>query len=127
MTDYIARDKDRVFVFGATSMFEYRIEVDDDDNELLDLYKIWQAGYLSEKNKDDIRASLKASAGKASKGSSDGSDYIIRRGDRVFVVGDIGMFEYRWNVIISPLMLAWVVNTSLYFAISFVTCGFIVA
>lgn len=99
MTDYMFRADDRAFVFGGTSIFQYELEVDDNDNELLDVTKVWHGSYLSEKNKDVFRESLKNSTGKVSKGKTTGNDYMILRGDRIFVFGDVGMFEYRWNMV----------------------------
>ncbi len=103
MTDYIPNVGDRLFVFGSTSMFQYRVLRDNDDNDLLDLYKVWQANHLSEINKDNFRASMRkrneAPPNRPIPNTPiDGSDFTIVNGDRVFIFGDNKMFEYRWNV-----------------------------
>ncbi len=103
MTDYIPNSGDRLFVFGSTSMFQYRVLVDDDNNDLLDLYKVWQANHLSEINKDNFRASMRARnerAGARPNPSTpiDGRDFVILKDDRVFIFGFNKMFEYRWNI-----------------------------
>jgi len=96
MTDYIPNVGDRLFVFGATSMFQYRILTDDDNNDLLDLYK-------TESHKDKFRASMRIRnerAGARPNPSTpiDGQDYTIVVGDRVFIFGFNKMYEYRWNI-----------------------------
>lgn len=58
MTDHIVEKGDRVFVFGETSMFEYRWDVAN-ENELLDLFKVWQSHNLSEDTKDALRKTMK--------------------------------------------------------------------
>ncbi len=103
MTDYIPNVGDRIFVFGSTSMFQYRVLRDGGDNDLLDLYKVWQAGHLSEKAKDNFRASMRARNELPPNRPNpqtpiDGRDFTIVNGDRVFIFGDNKMFEYRWNI-----------------------------
>lgn len=58
MTDYIVKQGDRVFVFGSTSMYEYRWEIAN-GNEMLDLFKVWQSDNLSEDIKDKLRQSMR--------------------------------------------------------------------
>jgi len=58
MTDYIVKEGDKVYVFGSTSMFEYRW-TNVDGNELLDLFKVWQADFITEDTKDKLRESTK--------------------------------------------------------------------
>ncbi len=58
MTEHIVKEGDRVYVFGNTSMYEYRW-IDVDGNELLDLYKVWQADFLAEDIKDKLREDTK--------------------------------------------------------------------
>lgn len=58
MTDYIIKQGDRVFVFGSTSMYEYRWEIAN-GNEMLDLFKVWQSDNLSEDIKDKLRQSMR--------------------------------------------------------------------
>lgn len=58
MTDYIVKQGDRVFVFGSTSMYEYRWEMAN-GNEMLDLFKVWQSDNLSEDIKDKLRQSMR--------------------------------------------------------------------
>lgn len=103
MTDYIPNVGDRIFVFGSTSMFQYKVLTDDDNNDLLDLHKVWQAGHLSEKAKDNFRASMRIRnerAGARPNPSTpiDGRDFTIVEGDRVFIFGFNKMYEYRWNI-----------------------------
>ena len=103
MTDYIPNVGDRLFVFGSTSMFQYKVLTDDDNNDLLDLHKVWQAGHVSETNKDNLRSSMRKRNEKAGNRPNpstpiDGVDYTIVKGDRVFVFGFNKMYEYRWNI-----------------------------
>jgi len=58
MTDHIVKQGDRVFVFGQTSMFEYRFDIVN-GNELLDLFKVWQANNISEDTKDSLRKNMR--------------------------------------------------------------------
>ena len=103
MTDYIPNVGDRIFVFGSTSMFQYRVLTDDDNNDLLDLYKVWQARHVGEKNKDDFRSSMRIRnerAGARPNPSTpiDGRDFTIVAGDRIFIFGFNKMYEYRWTI-----------------------------
>lgn len=103
MTDYIPNAGDRIFVFGSTSMFQYRVLTDNDNNDLLDLHKVWQARHVSEKNKDDLRASMRKrnerAGGRPNPSTPlDGRDYMIVKGDRVLIFGFNKMYEYRWNI-----------------------------
>ncbi len=103
MTDYIPNAGDRLFVFGSTSMFQYRVLRDSDDNDLLDLYKVWQANHLSETNKDNFRSSMRTRNELPPNRPNpqtpiDGRDFTILKNDRVFIFGDNKMFEYRWNI-----------------------------
>ncbi len=58
MTDHIVKDGDKVYVFGLTSMYEYKWN-NVDGNELLDLHKVWQADFISEEIKDKLREATK--------------------------------------------------------------------
>jgi len=58
MTDHIVKQGDRVFVFGQTSMFEYRFDIVN-GNELLDLFKVWQSNNIAESTKDALRKSMR--------------------------------------------------------------------
>ena len=58
MTDHIVKDGDKVYVFGATSMYEYRWN-DVNGVELLDLWKVWQSSFVSEDIKDKLREDTK--------------------------------------------------------------------
>ena len=58
MTDHIVKKGDRVFVFGQTSMFEYRFDIAN-GNEMLDLFKVWQSNNISESTKDALRKSMR--------------------------------------------------------------------
>ena len=103
MTDYIPNVGDRLFVFGSTSMFQYRVLRDDNDDDLLDLHKVWQASQVSETSKDNFRVSMRARNERAGNRSSpntpiDGRNFTIVNGDRVFIFSDDKMFEYRWNI-----------------------------
>lgn len=106
MTDYIPNVGDRLFVFGSTSMFQYRILKDNDGNDLLDLYKVWQARHITETNKDNFRVSMRARNELPPNRPNpntpiSGRDFTIVNGDRVFIFSDNKMYEYRWNVTIS--------------------------
>ncbi len=58
MTDYIVKEGDKVYVFGSTSMYEYRW-INVNGNELLDLFKVWQSNFITEKIKDRLRVATK--------------------------------------------------------------------
>ena len=58
MTDHIVKEGDKVYVFGSTSMYEYRW-INVNGNELLDLFKVWQSSFITEKIKDRLRESTK--------------------------------------------------------------------
>jgi len=58
MTDHIIKEGDKVYVFGSTSMYEYRW-INVNGNELLDLFKVWQANFITEKIKDRLRVATK--------------------------------------------------------------------
>lgn len=59
MTDYIINATDRVFVFGQTSMTEYRFAVDEKGVEQLELFKIWQGKFVGEGDIDRLHEDMK--------------------------------------------------------------------
>jgi len=59
MTDYIVKDGDKVFVFGQTSMTEYRFAIDDKGVEQLELFKIWQGKFAGEGDIDRLYEDMK--------------------------------------------------------------------
>jgi len=58
MTDHVVKENDRVFVFGITSMFEYRFNRDNKGNEQLQLHKVWQADYADNKLRDRVHTDM---------------------------------------------------------------------
>lgn len=59
MTDYVVKTGDRIFVFGQTSMTEYRFVTDNKGIEQLELFKVWQGKFAGEGDRDRLFNDMK--------------------------------------------------------------------
>ncbi len=58
MTDYVINTGDRIFVFGQTSMTEYRFAIDNKGIEQLELFKVWQGKFAGEGDIDRLHKDM---------------------------------------------------------------------